>query len=307
MLRYSLVLLTLTLALSHCAKPQQRPAVGGAKPGQGNDVKPASGNDVKPAPGNDVKPSGGKPDGTTNDGSNPKSNDGKEPTEDENEDPAGPGSGPGPETADPAAPTKEFGALNEPLSTSGFISGYAGVQGKADEYLTVKFYLDGDNKTGKALGEIRANLVAFDDGLDGDHGFIYDLPQDALDGRIHKLHIFVVWNGKEYPISEKKPIYDVRGFTPKGERVATAFAKTGFMVNGRVNPSCRGCHGGFSYQDRWTRLTEASPDTNEWTAEKNYLITKLRRGHIDTRRIAPCSVIKCDEVVNWWKQEFGEP
>lgn len=202
-------------------------------------------------------------------------------------------------------PTTEFGALNEPLSVSGFVSGWAGIPSMANEYLKVNFYLDGDRTKGKSLGSTRANLVAFDNGLDGDHAFIYDLPKEALDGQMHTIFVYVVWKDKEYPLSAKKPSFGYKGYAAKGEAVATAFAKTGFVVNGKPNPSCRSCHA-FSYSDRWTALTQAS-EMNEWTADKNYLINKLRSGHVGNPKINMCSVIKCDEVVNWWKQEFGSP
>lgn len=206
-------------------------------------------------------------------------------------------------------PTTEFGALMEPISVSGFISGWAGIPTMANEYLKVNFYLDGDRSKGKPIGSTRANLVAYDNGLDGDHGFIYDLPKDALDGRVHTIYAYVLWKDKEYPLSAKKPSYEFKGYAAKGEAVATSFAKTGFVVNGKPNSACRSCHA-FSYSDVWRLLTQAS-DQKEWTAEKNYLINKLRAGHENGPKIKLCntdnskSAINCDEVVNWWKQEFG--
>lgn len=286
-------LLGLSLFSSHCQKPIQRPVIAKKERSGPTDATPVT-DKTEPTSNNGTD----KTNSETNQPQKPV-NGGDSTSGNSNSDTGNGNETKEPETPKEKPPTDEWGEIYEPLAANGHLTGHAGLPN--GEYIELRFYLDGDSKTGKSLGTTNANT----------YGFFFDMPTDTLDTKPHKLFVYVVWKGQEYPLSAKKASYDFRGFQPKGEKIANAFAKTRFFANGATNNRCRSCHA-FDYKERFAILAKAAEDNSmAWTAESNALINKLRAGHlkdggpqIDLCGTTP-TTINCDEVVNWWKQEFG--
>ncbi|RYZ51985.1 MAG: hypothetical protein EOP07_20355, partial [Proteobacteria bacterium] len=79
----------------------------------------------------------------------------------------------------------------------GQVSGWAGDKNNTDGYLEVKFYADGDNKTGTFVASTKANLVGSDGGVDGDHAFIMEIPAAFKDGKTRKIYAYAVSHNTE--------------------------------------------------------------------------------------------------------------
>jgi hypothetical protein len=177
----------------------------------------------------------------------------------------------------------------------GQISGWAGDKNGPDGYLEVKFYADGDNKTGTLMGSTKANLVGSDGGVDGDHAFIMEVPQAFKDGKARKIYAYAVSHNTETILNANFP-YTLTFYAPKGGAAQAVYNKVGF-------PNCNGCHN-FEYIDRWDVLTRSGD--SGWTKDDNYLYNKIASGHRSINgNKKPCEVINCTELKNWFTAEFG--
>ncbi|MBC7530100.1 MAG: hypothetical protein H7318_00885 [Oligoflexus sp.] len=182
----------------------------------------------------------------------------------------------------------------------GQISGWAGDKNNTTAYLEVKFYLDGDNKTGKAIGSTKANLVGSDAGVEGDHAFIFEVLPAYIDGKPHKVFAYVTHDGIDTILSENIPL-TLTFFKAKGGAAQAAYEKVGFQSR------CQGCHS-FSYLDRWDAISREGT-AGKWTRDNNYLYNKISTGHrvkIDGKTL--CDNVQnfsCEAIKTWWDLEFG--
>ena len=171
----------------------------------------------------------------------------------------------------------------------GSLNGWAADKNNAASELEVKFYLDGDNKTGKLIGTSQANRTGTDDGVEGEHAFYFTVPTEFKDSKPHKVFVYVGAGGAETPLSPKVP-YTMTFFKPKGGAAKEAFVKTG------METGC-GCHSNPPYEERWEMLNRDGT-AKGWSQDNNYLYNILKNGHRGR-------TFKVKEISDWWNAEFA--
>ena len=158
--------------------------------------------------------------------------------------------------------TPKTGEIREALG-DGRVYGWAGDERNQEKTFEVNLYVDGDNKTGTAVGSVLADDKGYAGGLDGNHAFMFDLKKtisdddgfdiDFLDGQQRKLYAYAVVNGKEVQLAQTPFNFKAWGYTTDGQEY--------FNNNFQFIANC-GCHGTgtANYTTWWSAVMSPFPD-----------------------------------------------
>jgi hypothetical protein len=183
----------------------------------------------------------------------------------------------------------------EDISATGKVTGYAAWAGDPKSMLEVRFYVDGDEKTGTAVAPTTANKSGYSDGIVGGHLFQLDLAATYKNAQSHSLSAYVTVSGKSVELTGSP--MNFKAWVAKG---AADFWTA--SVSSTLN-SCRAaCHvGGRTYTD-FNILIDPSPAKGA-TATTNtlYLRAHNQAGHSGANCDAACGTA----LSQWWTREFG--
>lgn len=228
----------------------------------------------------------------------------------------------GPDPKDPMEPNPNspdiselIKNLNSGLSSdgywlrSGYVSGWAVDKRDLKNYLEVRLYAGGDNKSGKLVWKQTANLVGSDDNNGGEHAFSKAVGEEFRTGTPVSFYLYAVMDGNEVPFTSKMPL-SLTLFKPMGGAGLVAFRKTS------IQSKCGACHKGVGstpqeleldfYNIFWNKLFSEGTSGAAWGATTNHLYEKINGNHraLSGSKNLCSGYIDCKTISEWWNTEF---
>lgn len=188
------------------------------------------------------------------------------------------------------------------ISPTGMVKGWAANPSRPSETLTVEFYLGGEkNEEGIYLGSKVASSSGYNGGHKGNHSFNFPIPPRFSNGEEQTLYVYTSFGAEDFLLKDMPQTFVSYAPSERGKEfyrrnLASALAK-----------KCSGCHSG-SYESNFQDLVSPLPGKGG-TSLNNKLIN-MATGEHGKKVHPPGRICKtkasspCDEIQNWWKEEF---
>lgn len=181
------------------------------------------------------------------------------------------------------------------VSAEGILKGWAVRPGLPKEIITVRFFESAEATT--ALGEVRADQPGFDNNVEGDHAFSWQLPRELCDGSNRQLHVRVVKAGKEQPLIEGTKSYSCYQSTAVGKEYFNTTVLPALKV-------CTECHQ-FTYEKAWGSLASPIPANGGSSISNGFInAPAAETRHGGGKMCSDINTSPCKEIQEWWNKEF---
>lgn len=181
------------------------------------------------------------------------------------------------------------------VSAEGLLKGWAVRPGHPKDIITVRFFESAEAKT--ALGEAQADQAGFDNNVEGDHAFSWQIPRELCDGTNRQLHVRIVSAGKEQPLLEEVRSYSCYQPTAAGKEYFDATVLPALKV-------CVDCHQ-FTYEKAWGSLASPIPANGGAPKNNGFINAPAAETRHGGGKICPdIDTSPCKEIQEWWNKEF---
>lgn len=180
-------------------------------------------------------------------------------------------------------------------ASTGRVFGWAVDKDDLTKQVVVKIYLDGDAASGTLVETDTANRSGSDGNHEGNHRFMFSVPESYRDGVAHDMNIYLELAGDDELLVETT----FTAYTPKAQAYYDANVKP--KLDG-----CKNCHT-VQYDTQYGALISPAKHQGA-TAVKNELINKAGRlngtAHSGGNFCNGIDNSPCAEIQEWWKREF---